>query len=129
MPSPVITRIQKQYIHDIENVLKVKYNGSTLRRDATAFIEKYKEQHKKRKKELGLPFSPTGKQCRFIKDIEDALGVIFDGNTMEDASKFIDEYYYDYIGSDKGEMKSLQRTIFKRTENYGSFHKYKKGKN
>lgn len=35
---------------------------------------------------------PTDKQLRFIQDIEDYLGVPFNGTTKEDATKYLSKY-------------------------------------
>lgn len=35
---------------------------------------------------------PTEKQLKFIQDIEDYLGVPFDGTTKEDAIKYLSKY-------------------------------------
>lgn len=44
----------------------------------------------------GCPEKPTVKQLRFISDMQDELGVRFDGSTKAEASKWIDAHIEAY---------------------------------
>lgn len=93
-----MTKLQKEYIKDIEKILQIKYCGLNCRRTASKFIKEHKKQHsfeKAKQGKSGVPL-PTGNQLRYIKQIEKVLEVSFKGKTYREADSFIGEYkpYY-----------------------------------
>ena len=90
------TKLQKQYVRDIENNLKVTFTGKPTRMDASLFIREHREANMKFKIKHKIEFRPTGKQLRLIKDIEDTLEVEFKGRTVKSASDFIREHISEY---------------------------------
>jgi len=113
-----MTKLQKKYIEDIESVLKVEYTGSNSRKYADLFIKKYRDKHQKYKLEKGKRFPPTGKQKRFIKEIEETLDIKFTGRTVNTASKFISENIGDFnlFKSNDQTMKHRLNMLSKKIE-------------
>ena len=90
------TKLQKQYVTDIEKNLKITFDGKFTRVDADIFIKKHAEENRKFKQSHNKQTPPTGKQLRFIRDIEDVLDVKFKGRTLKSASKFIQKHNMEY---------------------------------
>lgn len=98
MPPPKMTKIQKEFIKDIENVLNITYTGGDHRKNASCFIDKHKVKYKAKSKVKRVSLPMSGKQKRLIKEIEKYLdGVKFTGKTALGAKRFIDYWYYDYV--------------------------------
>jgi len=91
-----MTKRQKSYIEDIEKNLKVKYAGYNTRKEADKFIQIHAEANREFQKVRKISTPPTGKQMRYIKDIEAVLEIKFTGKTLKEAIKFINDYYLDY---------------------------------
>ena len=56
---------------------------------------------------------PTEAQIRYIKDIEEYLGVEFHGITKQDATKFLNQYvpiYKDKLDIDMAEQEAMVET-------------------
>lgn len=87
------TKLQKEYVRDIEKNLKVVYEKDKTRKDASEFIAEHRYQNNQWSEDHGLKRRPTKKQRRFIKDIENTLGEIFLGESSHDAWIFINSYY------------------------------------
>lgn len=91
-----MTKLQRQYIKDIEKNLNVKYNGGNTREDASLFISLYKEENRKFNLKNKIKTRPTGKQLRLIRSIEQTLEIKFNGKTLNEAKNFIDKYYNEF---------------------------------
>ena len=76
---------------DIEKNLKVNYCGQNNREEAHLFIKQYKDENRKFNIKNKIKFPPTGKQLRYIKDIEKVTEKEFIGKTLKEASKFIEK--------------------------------------
>jgi hypothetical protein len=85
-----MTKVQRKYVEDIERNLNVKFTGYNTRKAADLFLQKYAEENKQFKIKNNLKFNNiTGKQHRFIKDIETRLEIKFKGTKQKEASQFI----------------------------------------
>ena len=92
----LMTKLQRNYITDIETNLNVTFDGDNTRRDADIFIKKHAEKNREFKLSNNKQIPPTGKQRRFIEDIEDILDVKYTGRTVKSASKFIALHLTEY---------------------------------
>ena len=90
------TKLQRNYIKDIEKNVGVAFEGNPSRKDADSFIKKYGEKNRQIKLKLNKRFPPTGKQSRLIKEIETTLDLSFKGKTVKTASKFIAQHFDEY---------------------------------
>jgi len=90
------TKLQRNYVKDIEDNLKVTFDGKPTRIDADIFIKKHAEANREVRQSQNKQTRPTGKQLRWIKDIEEILDVEFKGRTVKTASKFIQKYITEY---------------------------------
>jgi hypothetical protein len=90
------TKLQRKYVKDIEDNLNITFNGKPTRVDADQFIKEHAEANRAVRKDQNKQTRPTGKQLRFIKDIEDILDVKFTGRTVKTASKFIQKHITEY---------------------------------
>jgi len=106
---PIMTKLQRTFIEDIEKNLRVTYDYPNTRKGADIFIKKHKEENTRFKLDAKTQFPPTGKQRRLIKDIEGSLDIKFNGRTVRTASKFIATYI--------NEFKAVQ-TIDQKIKNY-----------
>lgn len=58
---------------------------------------------------------PTDKQLKFIRDIESALNIEFDGKTKEDASEWISnyiDYFYEEVRRNEFECSQIEKIRF-----------------
>jgi len=92
----VMTKLQQTYIKDIESNLQVIFNGNNTRNNADLFIKKYAEENREFRVKNNKQTRPTGKQLRFIKDIEEVLEIKYTGRTVKSASKFIQKYLTEF---------------------------------
>ncbi len=99
------TKLQRNYVKDIENNLGITFDGKPTRIDADTFIKKHTEANRKFRKSLNKQTRPTGKQLRFISDIEEILDVKFKGRTVKTASKFIQAHITEYDARVDSEKK------------------------
>jgi len=93
-PNAKWTKLQKEYVRGIENNLEVVYSGEKTRKDADIFIRLHEYDNAQYMENHGLKRPPSGKQLRYIKDIERILGVEkFTGRTSQAAHDYIALYY------------------------------------
>lgn len=85
----LMTKLQRKYIEDIERNLNITYHGRHNRDDAYSFIKQYEDENRKFNIKNKIKFPPTGKQLRYIKDIEKVTEKKFTGKTLKEANKFI----------------------------------------
>lgn len=119
---PPSTKLQKQYIKDIESNLDVVFDGKNTRIDADKFIKKYAEENREFRKKNNKQTKPTGKQLRFIKDIEEVLDVKYTGRTVKSASKFIKAYITEY-DANRGREKKIKQYYNKFADNIEAYQK------
>ena len=92
----LITKRQRDFIKDIEDVLEVEFEGKENRKGASDFIAKHVETFRVEKLKANKRFPPTGKQIRLIKDMEEVLDIKFKGRTVKTASKFIAKHLSEF---------------------------------
>jgi hypothetical protein len=91
------TKLQRKYVKDIEDNLGITFNGRPTRVDADKFIKENSQANYEAKISKGKKqFPPTGKQLRYIEDIEKSLDIKFRGRTIKSAAKFIKQYKDEY---------------------------------
>jgi hypothetical protein len=92
-----MTNKQKSVIIDIELKLGIVYETPKAGPDAAGkFIGKHIETLRQYNMKTDFKAPPTGKQLRYIKDIEKQLNVSFPGKTLKEACKFIQLYHIEY---------------------------------
>jgi len=119
---PPSTKLQKQYIKDIELNLDVTFDGKNTRIDADKFIKKYADKNREFRKKNNKQTKPTGKQLRFIKDIEEILDIKYTGRTVKSASKFIKKYITEYTAN-MGREKKIKNYYNKFADNIEAYQK------
>jgi len=124
---PIMTKLQKNYIKDIESNLDVIFNGKNTRVDADIFIKKHAEENRKFEKSHNRQIRPTGKQLRFIRDIEEVLDVKFKGQTIKTASKFIQQHITEYSARMDTERK-IKRYYNNFADKIGAYQRKRKGR-
>jgi len=119
---PPSTKLQKEYIKDIESNLNVVFDGKNTRIDADTFIKKYADKNREFRKKNNKQTKPTGKQLRFIKDIEEILDIKYTGRTVKSASKFIKKYITEYTAN-MGREKKIKNYYNKFADNIEAYQK------
>lgn len=92
----LITKRQRDFIKDIEDVLGVEFEGRENRKGASDFISTHIETFRVERLKANKRFPPTGKQVRLIKDMEEVLDTKFKGRTVKTASKFIAKHLSEF---------------------------------
>ncbi len=89
-----MTLRQLGVIADIGRKLGIVFYGSDSDSVSVAdrFISKHISELRKYNKKHNLPKRPTGKQMKWILQIEKELDIVFDGMSYDDAWSFISEY-------------------------------------
>ncbi len=121
------TKLQRKYVKDIEDNLHVKFTGKPTRADADLFIKEYAEANRKFNQDANKQTRPTGKQLRFIKEIEDVLSVEFKGRTIKSASKFIKKHLMEY-SSRMGSERKILRYCNRVADNIDSYQRKRKAR-
>ena len=99
------TKLQRKYVEDIEKNLNIKYDGKPNRDEASLFISKHKQANREFIIKMKKPAPPTGKQIRYIRDIEKILNIKFEGKTIMEARSFISENRLEYEDKRPPEIK------------------------
>ena len=120
------TKAQQNYIHAIEEILQIKFEGVQSRENADIFIKKYRDQFTQAKLKMNKRFPPSQKQKKVIKEIEDILDVKFTGRTVRSASEFIKKYYDEHIQRQPFDMSRKIKTSATKIEERQRQRKIKK---
>ena len=92
-----MTNKQKSVIIALELKLVIVYETPKAGPDAAGkFIGKHIETLRQYNMKTDFEVPPTGKQLRYIKNIEKQLDVSFPGNTLKEACNFIQLYHKEY---------------------------------
>ena len=87
-----VTKRQKSVIDDIKLKLNITYKSGNNRDRASNFIRNNIQELRNINQEMNIENYLTGKQARYIKRIEEALNIKFNGKTFDEAWDFIDRY-------------------------------------
>ena len=101
----VSTMPQRKYVRQIAKDLGIKLEKKLMKRDyCYSFIKKYKFEHLKYMKENNIPFPPSQKQLRYIKNIQKVMQHEYDDEelyqktfkTLDEANAFIAKWKNEY---------------------------------
>lgn len=87
------TVAQRKFVKAISSTLDIKYTGKLMNKaEVQSFIQDHLKEYRRYREDNNLPIHPTNKQIKFIKSIVKHLNTEWEGETLEEAKEFLDEW-------------------------------------